>query len=132
MQKIKNWIQTPTQSKLIQSWFHTLIPGTTIITITLIAWNRYKLVVNPQGYHETFSTFNMGIMLAVAWALPMVCLIPALMEVWGRFGYVTMLVTCNLLLDHDSQSFKVNIHASCYIWSKSLQEVSWFGFDPQS
>jgi hypothetical protein len=30
-----------------------------------------------------------------------------MLQVWGRFGYVTMMVTCNLLLDHNSQAFKL-------------------------
>ncbi|KAK7476311.1 hypothetical protein BaRGS_00032429 [Batillaria attramentaria] len=83
------------------------LTGTTIITITLIAWNRYKLVVSPQGYKQLFSPIRIAVMLLAAWVLPMICLFPALLEVWGRFGYVSMMVTCNLLLDHDSQSFKL-------------------------
>lgn len=83
------------------------LTGTTIITITLIAWNRYKLVVNPQGYNQMFAPIRIACMLIAAWILPMACLMPALLEVWGQFGYVAMMVTCNLLLDHDSQSFKL-------------------------
>lgn len=37
----------------------------------------------------------------------MISLIPAVLELWGKFGYVPMMVTCNLHLDHDSQSFKL-------------------------
>ena len=88
-------------------FFFPSVTGTTIITITLIAWNRYKLVADLQSYHRLFSPWRIGLMLALAWFLPMICLLPAVLEVWGRFGYVTMMVTCNLLLDHDSQSFKL-------------------------
>ncbi|XP_076469102.1 G-protein coupled receptor moody-like [Babylonia areolata] len=83
------------------------LTGTTIITITMIAWNRYKLVVDPQNYQHLFNRCHLTIMLILTWVMPVACLMPAVLEVWGRFGYVTMMVTCNLLLDHDSQSFKL-------------------------
>lgn len=77
------------------------------MTITLIAWNRYKLIVDLTSYRRLFVARRIAAMLAVAWVLPVTCLTPALLEVWGHFGYVAMMVTCNLLLDHDSQSFKL-------------------------
>ncbi|KAL8563495.1 hypothetical protein ACOMHN_066162 [Nucella lapillus] len=83
------------------------LTGTTIITITMIAWNRYKLVVDPKNYQRLFNQCHLAVMLVLTWVIPVGCLMPALLEVWGRFGYVTMMVTCNLLLDHDSQSFKL-------------------------
>lgn len=46
-------------------------------------------------------------MLIGTWILPVVCLLPAILEIWGQFGYVPMLVACNLLLNHESQSFKL-------------------------
>lgn len=60
-----------------------------------------------QGYHRIFSPKRIGLMLTLAWTLPIISLLPAVLEVWGRFGYVALMVTCNLLLDHDSQSFKL-------------------------
>lgn len=81
--------------------------GTTIITITLIAYNRYKLVLDPGAYEALYTRRNITLMLLVAWLVPIVCLMPAVVGVWGRFGYVVMMVTCNLLLDHESQFFKI-------------------------
>lgn len=81
--------------------------GTTIITITLIAYNRYKLILDPGAYKQLYTRRNIVIMLVCAWVVPVACLIPALIGVWGKFGYVVMLVTCNLLLDHKSQMFKI-------------------------
>ena len=81
--------------------------GTTIITITLIAYNRYKLVLDPGAYTELYTKRNIFIMLLVAWLVPVACLTPAIIGIWGTFGYVPMLVTCNLLLDHHSQLFKI-------------------------
>ena len=46
-------------------------------------------------------------MVAATWVVPVLCLLPAVLEFWGKFGYVAMLVTCNLLLNHESQSFKL-------------------------
>ncbi|XP_050411878.1 G-protein coupled receptor moody [Patella vulgata] len=83
------------------------LTGTTIITITLIAWNRYKLILDPAGYKSIFAPRNLKIMIVVAWVFPVICLLPALTEIWGKFGYVAMLVTCNLMLNHESQSFKL-------------------------
>ena len=73
----------------------------------MIAWNRYQLVANSKDYASTFSRPHMVALVAVSWLLPVLVLTPALVEVWGRFGYVAMLATCNLLLSHDSQSFKL-------------------------
>lgn len=42
-----------------------------------------------------------------AWTIPIICLIPAVVGIWGQFGYVPMMVTCNLTLDHKSQLFKI-------------------------
>jgi hypothetical protein len=81
--------------------------GTTIITITLIAFNRYKLILDPGAYTELYSRRNIFIMLLVAWLVPVACLTPAVIGIWGTFGYVPMLVTCNLLLDHRSLLFKI-------------------------
>ncbi|KAK3103883.1 hypothetical protein FSP39_022636 [Pinctada imbricata] len=81
--------------------------GTIIITITLIAYNRYKLVLDPGGYKQLYTRRNIALMITCAWVIPVLCLLPALIEVWGKFGYVAMLVTCNLLLDHQSQSYKL-------------------------
>ncbi|XP_067684368.1 G-protein coupled receptor moody-like [Haliotis asinina] len=83
------------------------LTGTTIITITLIAWNRYKMVTDLAGYKTIFVHSNITIMLMLAWILPLLGLTPAIVGAWGQFGYVPMLVTCNLILDHDSQSFKL-------------------------
>lgn len=73
----------------------------------MIAYNRYKLVLDPGTYKELYTRRNIILMILVAWMVPIVCLIPALIGVWGRFGYVVMMVTCNLLLDHESQFFKI-------------------------
>jgi hypothetical protein len=81
--------------------------GTTIITITLIAFNRYKLILDPGAYTELYTRRNIFIMLLVAWLVPVACLTPAVIGIWGTFGYVPMLVTCNLLLDHSSLLFKI-------------------------
>lgn len=81
--------------------------GTTIITITLIAYNRYKLVLDPGAYTKLYTRRNIFIMLLVAWLVPVACLMPAAIGMWGTFGYVPMLVTCNLLLDHRSLLFKI-------------------------
>ncbi|XP_046329816.2 G-protein coupled receptor moody-like [Haliotis rufescens] len=83
------------------------LTGTTIITITMIAWNRYKMVTDLAAYKTIFVPRNMALMLVVAWLLPLLGLSPAIVGVWGQFGYVPVLVTCNLILDHDSQSFKL-------------------------
>ncbi|KAK3610621.1 hypothetical protein CHS0354_009080 [Potamilus streckersoni] len=83
------------------------LTGTTIITITLIAFNRYKLVHDIHSYKWTFQKKNMLLMIAIAWTVPVLLLIPPLTQVWGRFGYEHMLGICNLLLDHESQLFKL-------------------------
>ncbi|XP_046558931.1 LOW QUALITY PROTEIN: G-protein coupled receptor moody-like [Haliotis rubra] len=83
------------------------LTGTTIITITLIAWNRYKMVTDLAAYKTIFVPSNISAMLMVAWILPLLGLTPAIVGAWGQFGNVPMLVTCNLILDHDSQAFKL-------------------------
>ncbi|CAG5117222.1 unnamed protein product [Candidula unifasciata] len=83
------------------------LTGTTIITITLIAWNRYKLVVDVSRYKQLFRPRNMAVMLAASWVIPVLCLQPAVLEKWGHFGYIPMLSSCNLGLDNSSQSFKI-------------------------
>lgn len=82
-------------------------PGTTIITITLIAFNRYKLVLDIGAYKQLYTERNIVIMIVLAWIIPILCLIPAVIGVWGKFRYVPMMVTCNLTLDHKSQLFKI-------------------------
>lgn len=77
------------------------------MNITLIAWNRYKLIKDMPGYRVIFTRRNIIVMLVVSWVVPVVCLLPALIGIWGQFGYVAMLVTCNLQLNHHSQSFKL-------------------------
>ncbi|CAC5401058.1 unnamed protein product [Mytilus coruscus] len=42
------------------------LSGTTIITITLIAFNRYKLVLDPGGYKTLYTNRNITLMLGVA------------------------------------------------------------------
>ena len=74
------------------------------MTITLIAYNRYRLVGDYHEYRKHFNPKRVGFMLAVAWILPMLCLLPPLLEVWGKFGYVEQLSTCNL--HEDDQYFK--------------------------
>ncbi|XP_052090650.1 G-protein coupled receptor moody-like [Mytilus californianus] len=100
------WYTTSTLCKLVGFWGYTLT-GTTIITLTLIAFNRYKLVLDIGAYKQLYTRRNIILMLMVAWLVPAVCLIPALVGIWGQFGYVPMMVTCNLLLDHRSQLFKI-------------------------
>ncbi|XP_014784765.1 G-protein coupled receptor moody [Octopus bimaculoides] len=80
------------------------LTGTTIMTIILIAYNRYKLVGNYHRYIDHFNQINIAAMLSVAWLLPLLCLLPPLLEVWGKFGYVERLATCNLF--EDKQYFK--------------------------
>ncbi|CAG2255390.1 unnamed protein product [Mytilus edulis] len=87
--------------------FINLFAGTTIITLTLIAFNRYKLVLDIGAYKQLYTRRNIILMLMVAWLVPALCLTPALVGIWGQFGYVPMMVTCNLLLDHRSQLFKI-------------------------
>lgn len=100
------WFIDSSMCKFVGFMGYTLT-GTTIITITLIAYNRYKLILDPAAYKQQFTRRNIIIMLLVAWLVPVVCLVPALFGLWGRFGYVVMLVSCNLLLDHKSQTFKI-------------------------
>ncbi|XP_059165560.1 G-protein coupled receptor moody-like [Physella acuta] len=83
------------------------LTGTTIMTITLIAWNRYKLVVNVSRYKKLFRPRNMAIMLAATWIVPIIFLQPAIFGAWGQFGYIPMLSSCNLGLDNSSQTFKI-------------------------
>ena len=84
-----------------------LISGTTLCNITLIAWNRYQLITNLSGYKRQFTTLRTSLMILSSWLLPILLLLPALCGVWGKFGFVAMLVTCNLMLNHESQSFKL-------------------------
>ena len=77
------------------------------MNISLIAWNRYKLVTATGTYAQTFTQNKMALMVIASWVVPVVCLLPALLGIWGKFGFVAMLVTCNLMLNHHSQSFKL-------------------------
>ncbi|KAK3789647.1 hypothetical protein RRG08_057165 [Elysia crispata] len=83
------------------------LTGTTIITITAIAWNRYKLVVDSKMYHVIFRRKRMGLMLAGTWLIPAAFLQPAVFGIWGHFGFIPMLSSCNLDLDKSSQTFKI-------------------------
>lgn len=69
------------------------------MTIILIAYNRYKLVGNYHKYIDHFNQINIAAMISIAWLLPLLCLLPPLLEVWGKFGYVERLATCNLFED---------------------------------
>ncbi|XP_069141418.1 G-protein coupled receptor moody-like [Argopecten irradians] len=100
------WYLEETLCKFIGFMGYTLT-GTTIMTVVLIAYNRYKLVTDMMGYKRLYSKTNMAIMITLSWTLPVVFLLPAITELWGKFGYVPMMVTCNLLLDHNSQKFKI-------------------------
>lgn len=51
------------------------------MTITLIAWNRFKLVVDGSKYKLLFTPRNIRLMLVAAWTVPVVCLLPAVFEV---------------------------------------------------
>ncbi|RUS69814.1 hypothetical protein EGW08_022427, partial [Elysia chlorotica] len=83
------------------------LTGTTIITITAIAWNRYKLVVDSKMYHVIFRRRKMAVMLAATWLIPVAFLQPAVFGVWGHFGFIPVLSSCNLDLDNSSQTFKI-------------------------
>ncbi|CAL1536590.1 unnamed protein product [Lymnaea stagnalis] len=83
------------------------LTGTTIMTITLIAWNRYKLVVDVSRYKQLFRKWNIVIMVAATWVVPVLFLQPAVFGAWGHFGYIPMLSSCNLGLDNSSQTFKI-------------------------
>ncbi|KAH9512933.1 hypothetical protein Btru_037099 [Bulinus truncatus] len=100
------WQFQPEICKFIGFLGYTLT-GTTIMTITLIAWNRYKLVVDVSKYKQLFRKNNMIIMLACTWIVPIVCLQPAVSGAWGHFGYIQMMSSCNLGLDNSSQTFKI-------------------------
>ncbi|XP_071166936.1 G-protein coupled receptor moody-like [Mytilus edulis] len=100
------WFIATSLCKIIGFLGYTLT-GTTIITITLIAYNRCKLVLDPGGYKTLYTNRNITIMLVISWFVPVLCLVPALTGVWGNFGYVAMMVSCNLLLDHKNQLFKI-------------------------
>lgn len=93
----------PTLCKSVGLLDYTLT-GTAIMTIILIAYNRYRLIGDYQEYRRYFSSNRVCIMLTIVWILPMLCLLPPLLEVWGRFGYVEQLATCNL--HEDDQFFK--------------------------
>ncbi|KAK3610620.1 hypothetical protein CHS0354_009079 [Potamilus streckersoni] len=103
---LDGWFLSERLCKFIGFLGYTLT-GTIIITITLIAFNRYKLVRDTQSYKRIFQMRNLLLMITVAWTVPLFLMIPPLLEVWGRFGYAHMLVTCNLLLDRESQLFKL-------------------------
>ncbi|KAJ8301235.1 hypothetical protein KUTeg_020222 [Tegillarca granosa] len=86
--------------------------GTTILTITMIAYNRYKLVLDPSTYRNLYIRRNIVIMLVLAWIIPLICLCPAIFQVWGNFGYVQELVTCNLTFDENSRLFRIFLLAT--------------------
>ena len=65
------------------------------------------MVTNPTQCRTIFSRRNVGVMILLSWMVPCLILLPSLLEWWGRFGYVAMLVTCNLMLGKNSQSFKL-------------------------
>ncbi|XP_060079202.1 G-protein coupled receptor moody-like [Ylistrum balloti] len=100
------WYMEETLCKFI-GFMGYMLTGTTIITVVLIAYNRYKLVTDMMGYRRLYSKTNIAAMITLSWTLPVIFLIPAITELWGKFGYVPMMVTCNLLLDHNSQMFKI-------------------------
>ena len=78
------------------------------MNITLIAYNRYYLITRPPSdYTRTFRPTNLVFMVLATWILPALILLPALLQYWGRFAYVPIMSTCNLVLDHQSQSFKL-------------------------
>lgn len=89
-----------------------LFTGTTILTITMIAYNRYKLVLDPSTYRNLYTKRNIIIMLVLAWIVPIILLSPALFRVWGNFGYVPELVTCNLTFDENSRLFRIFLLAT--------------------
>ncbi|KAL3853529.1 hypothetical protein ACJMK2_017064 [Sinanodonta woodiana] len=103
---LDGWFLSDRLCKFIGFLGYTLT-GTIIFTITLIAFNRYKLVRDIQSYKRIFQMKNLLLMISIAWTVPFLLMMPPLVEVWGRFGYAHMLVTCNLLLDRESQIFKL-------------------------
>lgn len=86
--------------------YYLLLSGTTLINITLIAWTRYNLVTCQKIILPKHG-WKIRLAIASSWILPALCLLPPLTRVWGGFDYVPILVTCNLLLDKDSKSFKL-------------------------
>ncbi|GFR74988.1 G-protein coupled receptor moody [Elysia marginata] len=77
------------------------------MTITAIAWNRYKLVVDSQMYHSIFTRRNLALVLALTWLVPLLFLQPAAFRVWGHFDFIPTMSSCNLDLDSSSQTFKI-------------------------
>ena len=80
-----------------------------MISISLIAWSRYKLTRSasgPERQPRNLDTRTICLII-ISWLLPVVTLLPALLEVWGRFGYEAQLASCNLLQTDRSQAFKV-------------------------
>ena len=78
---------------------------------TVTSWSSIPTATNACIPKETLLPWY-----SAHGSFPVICLLPALMEMWGKFGYVAMLVTCNLLLDHRSQSYKF-FPVSCARWN---------------
>lgn len=65
------------------------------------------MVTDIARFKGIFTVRNVYIFIMISWVLPSLLLILPLTEIWGKFGYVAILATCNLFLDHTSQSFKL-------------------------
>ncbi|GAB1606631.1 G-protein coupled receptor moody-like [Argonauta hians] len=94
---------SPSLCKLV-AFADYALTGTSILTIILIAFNRHTLVADYNNYTLYFSSGTVTVLLGSAWILPMIWLIPPLLEIWGKLGYVERLSTCNLF--EDLQYFK--------------------------
>ncbi|XP_074646121.1 G-protein coupled receptor moody-like [Tubulanus polymorphus] len=115
----------------------SMLPGTTLMSISFIAWNRYMLVTNPATYRRLFTANGVKWMIVTTWSLPATILILPLFEIWGAFAFVPIMATCNLRMNHESQSYKLTlylvragapclliVYCYCYIYRKMRRSHS--------
>ncbi|XP_022252657.1 G-protein coupled receptor moody-like [Limulus polyphemus] len=68
-----------------------------LLSVVAITVNRYVLIVHPQKYKSIYKKHWIAIMVAAIWLFSFICLLPPLLNVWGKFGFDPTVGTCTIL-----------------------------------
>ncbi|XP_014669555.1 PREDICTED: protein trapped in endoderm-1-like [Priapulus caudatus] len=92
----RSWLLGDVACSLVPFVFYTNI-ATSFLLVTLISVNRYVVIVHQTIYRRIYTKCKLASMIAFAYALPAILLLPTLVGEWGKFGYKRETFSCTFL-----------------------------------
>ncbi|CAH1797722.1 unnamed protein product [Owenia fusiformis] len=77
--------------------FQFSMQGTNMCSLVIMTINRYMKIVWTNHYPRMFTNYTVITLIVTAWLFPLICLLPATIKIWGKFGFVERKNICTIL-----------------------------------